>query len=301
MNTNFSKSCVITLCLILGPVVVFAMRQYTKISRPGYSKLPIYSEYYPNSHAKFKGTIIFENGSGTPLTEWTQNKKFFGCVRQLGNLFMYDRSGLGKSPGDLSMSQKKPMTAKLINIKLMQLLKSRKIRPPYILVAHSYGSLYAGYFARKFPALIRGILMVDPSPPKYEWSIKLLDQAKPAMKIMNKLKGKQLYNAANYPKDRKYKHLFVPLYFQLLGFKQTKQQISNLPKLSGKIPIIILSSSYTEVNAPIKGDWYNLQKQWLNKNLSSKILKVKSGHFIQQDRPRFVCYQLKKVVALAVN
>lgn len=113
--------------MFMLPFVLFAQGQYTKISRPHDSKISIYSEYYPNPHAKFKGTIIFENGSGAPLTEWTQNKLFFNCVKQVGNLFMYDRSGLGKSPGDLTLSTKSPMTAKRINRKLMALLKKRSL------------------------------------------------------------------------------------------------------------------------------------------------------------------------------
>ncbi len=100
---------------------VFANGQYTKIG-----DVRIYSEYYSNPNAKFKGTILFENGAGTTLKEWTKNKSFFQCARRYGNLFMYDRSGLGKSSPDLSMSIKNPMTAKLINSKLIKLLKKRK-------------------------------------------------------------------------------------------------------------------------------------------------------------------------------
>lgn len=50
----------------------------------------------------------------------------------------------------------------------MMLLKKRHIKPPYILVAHSYDGLYAAYFARKFPNLIQGILMIDSVPNQYD-------------------------------------------------------------------------------------------------------------------------------------
>ncbi len=54
---------------------VFAKGQYVNIDN-----FKIYSEYYPNVHAKFKGTIIFENGSGISLKEWKQNKTFFYMI-----------------------------------------------------------------------------------------------------------------------------------------------------------------------------------------------------------------------------
>ena len=67
----------------------FAAGKLTSIS----PNLSIYSEYYPNSSAKFKGTIIFENGSGTDINEWKHNKKFFNCVKKIGSVFLYDRNG----------------------------------------------------------------------------------------------------------------------------------------------------------------------------------------------------------------
>ena len=66
--------------------------------REGYLKLnqsPIYYQLYRKSDAVFHGTIIFENGSGTTLNEWTKDKEFFNKVKQLGNVFIYDRSGSG--------------------------------------------------------------------------------------------------------------------------------------------------------------------------------------------------------------
>ena len=86
------------LCCICLLVVgkVFAIESHTTIE-PG---VTLYSEYYPNSNAKFKGTLIFENGAGTLIEEWKQNKKFLNWAKQAGSLFLYDRSGLGKSPPD---------------------------------------------------------------------------------------------------------------------------------------------------------------------------------------------------------
>lgn len=282
--------------LLFFPIISLAHGQYTQVD---HAKL--YSEYYPNTKALFKGTIIFQNGSGTDLTEWTRNKAFFNCVNRLGNVFIYDRSGLGKSPADLSMSTEHPMTAKLINSKWLALLKKRHIKPPYIIVAHSYGGMYAGYFARKHPNLVKGLLMIDPVPSNYKWSKTFLDKYKVDMSNMRKLSTYEIYTQYSYDKANQNKTMPAQLFFQLIGFEKTKKQISKLPALSNNIPVIILSSSYMEKNAPIEGDWFKQQQQWLNKNANSKIMRVKSGHFIQLQHPKLVCQQLVRLSGLSNN
>ena len=218
------------------------------------------------------------------------------------NIFLYDRSGLGKSPPDLSMSTKSPMTAKLINSKLMKLLKKRNIKPPYILVAHSYGGLYAGYFARKYPRLVKAVLMVDSVPNNYEWADAFLNQYQAAMKKRKGLSSKEIYALYNRLNGAHNPNVMSPeLYYQLIGFEQTKKQVNALPPLSNKIPVIIISSSFMEKHAPIKGDWFKQQKQWLNHNLNSKIIKVRGGHFIQLEYPYLICKQIRTLVGLSVE
>jgi len=65
--------------------------------------------------------------------------------------------------------------------------------------------------------------------------------------------------------------------------------------------VIILSSTYMEKHAPIQGDWIKQQQQWLNKNPHSKIIQIKSGHFIQLQHPELVCDQLQQLVRLVVQ
>lgn len=278
------------------PLLTFAQGNYTKVDGS-----ILYSRYYPNVNSKFKGTIVFQNGAGTSLKEWTKNKIFFQCIKQNGSVFLYDRSGLGKSPPDFSMSLKRPMTARLINSKLIKLLEKRHIKPPYILISHSYGGIYAGYFARKYPNLVAGMLMIDPVPSNYQWANWFLKQYKSDISKMDKLSSRRAYKLYSFARANKYNTISAQLFYQLKGFKDTKQEISALLKMSNQIPIIIISSSYMNKNAPIKGNWYQLQKQWLNKNPNSKILKIYSGHFIQLEHPRFVYKQLKKIVKLIVR
>ena len=153
----------------------------------------LHSQYYPNPHSKFKGTIVFQNGTGSSLEAWSTNKTFFECIKQLGNLFMYDRSGLGKSSPDFSVSSVNPITAQYVNSKLIRLLNRNGIKSPYILVSHSYGGLYAGYFARKFPDSVAGMLMVDPVPRNFLYSDRIQNQFDSALSTIGAIPSREAY------------------------------------------------------------------------------------------------------------
>ena len=278
------------------PLHAFAQDKLTKIDGS-----ILYSVNYANPNAKFKGSIIFQNGAGTSLKEWTHNKIFLQCIKQLGNAFVYDRSGQGNSPPDFNMSSTKPMTAELVNSKLIKLLKINDIKSPYILVSHSYGGMYAGYFAKKYPDLVVGMLMIDPVPRDYLWSDQILKQYNIQNEKMDKLSSREAYELYSSLRSGKDNIMSAQDFYQIKGFDMTKEQLAKLPSMSNKIPIVIVSSTYFAKEAPIRGNWFNLQKQWLNQNRNSQIFKVLSGHFIQHDKPKLICEQLNKLVVIATK
>lgn len=261
----------------------FASGQLTNL-QPGVS---VYSEYYPNPTAKFKGTIIFENGSGTDISEWKSNQKFFNCIKQIGSVFLYDRNGLGKSPPDLQLSSNNPITAKLISGNLSILLKKLNIPPPYLFVAHSYGAIYAGHFVLENPNLVKGFLLVDPVPRDFHFSANLMNKYKRGVEEAKIQPASYIY--------KKYSGSKSEVLYQLLGFNESKRSIKQLGNINDAIPVVIISSTGMEKEHPLNEDWYENQKQWLNKNHMSKIMQVSSDHFIQLKKPQDVCNEIKKI------
>ena len=249
----------------------------------------LYSEYYQNPAAKFKGTIIFINGSGTSMGEWGQNKQFFQCAKNLSSLFLWDRSGLGGSPNNLNLSEKNPITAKLISDQLTSLLEKRHIPSPYIIVAHSYGAIYAGYFVLKNPTSVKAFLLVDPVPKNFTFSNKLMKSFEGGIAYARKYPATAVY--------KKYTEQDAEVFYQMIGFSKSKAEIRKLGDINNAIPVVIVSSTRMEFKTkPIVGDWYTQQKQWLNKNPNSKIFQVKSGHFVQIHRPHVICNQMKYLI-----
>lgn len=270
---------------------VFAVNGYTTIE----SSVTIYSEYYYNQLSTFKGTIIFENGSGTTTDEWTQNKEFLNCVMKAGSIFMYDRNGLGRSPADLNTSVVNPITAQLVNHKLIKLLEENKIPQPYLVVGHSYGGLYADYFARKYSKLVHAVLLIDPAPSNFQYSEKVMRSQN--IESWSKLSNEELYTKYSYANANKlHMTTSAEIYYQLLGSEKTKQQLNSLAKLSNNIPIVIISSLQMESADIIKGKWLDQQKSYLNLNPYSKVITVDSGHFIQLEQPKLVCDQIINLI-----
>jgi len=286
----------IILSSLFHPSQAHAQPEFTDIDG-----VVVYSEYYPNPQSRFKGTIVFQNGSGASLKEWTDNAIFLKCIRQQGNALMYDRNGLGKSPPDSSISSDKPITAQLVNSKLIKLLRTKKIQEPYIVVSHSYGGLYAGYFARKHPELVAGMLMVDPVPRNYEYANQILETFKSTRKRLWHISSKEAYQRDNLDSPRDRNMMTADSFYQQLGFDETIKQLEKLPPMSNQFPITIVSSTEMDKNSVIKGDWYTLQKQWLNQNPESMIFKARAGHFIQLDRPKLICKELNKLVKIAIT
>lgn len=273
----------------LSIFLLFSINTYAELTmiKPG---IELYSEYYPNPSAKFKGTIIFENGSGTRLSEWKKNKTFFNCVKNVGSIFLYDRTGLGKSLPDSSLSSQNPLTPKRVNEYLVTFLQQKQIKPPYIFVAHSYGALYAGYFALKNPSLVKGLLLVDPVPRDFHFRAELTKKYKIGMAEAKIKPVTDIY--------KKYGGSKAEVIYQLLGLEETKESLRQLGSINNTIPIAILSSTEAEEKHPLAEDWYNSQKQWLNSHPKSNIIKITSGHFIQISKPKEVCQALKNLTDL---
>jgi pimeloyl-ACP methyl ester carboxylesterase len=104
-------------------------------------------------------TIIFESGLGDGKGTWD---KVIDQLPAEAAVFAYDRPGYGQS--DQTQNSRAPCD---IATELHELLKAEKINPPYILVAHSLGGLYAYCFDRLYHKEIVGMVLLDPSHPRH--------------------------------------------------------------------------------------------------------------------------------------
>lgn len=107
---------------------------------------------------------IVQEGSGTPPLllsaglggAWFDWRRVVALLRDRYRVIGFDRPGLGGSP-----PAARPATLRREADRLSAL--ARWAGPPVIVVAHSFAGLHAEAFARLYPELTRGLVLVDPS------------------------------------------------------------------------------------------------------------------------------------------
>ena len=100
-------------------------------------------------------TVVFESGLGHGIAAWDRVRPE---VNKFASTLCYSRAGI--SPSDEAPPG--PRTALAIAEDLHVLLGFAGLKPPYILVGHSYGGASMRVFAIKYPAEVAGLVLVDP-------------------------------------------------------------------------------------------------------------------------------------------
>lgn len=99
-------------------------------------------------------TVIFEAGIAATNLNWFHVQE---TVARFAGTASYDRGGLG-----WSSPCRTARTPGNIAVELHDLLQCAQIKPPYILVGHSFGGLVMRRYALLFPEDVASVLLVDP-------------------------------------------------------------------------------------------------------------------------------------------
>jgi pimeloyl-ACP methyl ester carboxylesterase len=128
------------------------LRLYAKTGR--WVKLGRGSELYVLEAGKGEPTVVFESGIGATNLNWRRVQE---SVAQFTGTASYDRGGLG-----WSTPCRTARTPSNIAAELHEMLERGGIKPPYILVGHSFGGLVMRRYTLDYPAEVAGLLLVDP-------------------------------------------------------------------------------------------------------------------------------------------
>jgi pimeloyl-ACP methyl ester carboxylesterase len=101
-------------------------------------------------------TIVFEAGAGTGADGWGFT---FPESSGISRACAWDRPGIGRSPA------RGVHTAAATARDLRAALESSGETPPFIVVGHSLGGLYARIFARAHASEVAGLVLIDPYTP----------------------------------------------------------------------------------------------------------------------------------------
>lgn len=185
----------------------------------------------------------------------------------------YDRAGVGDSDRG-----KRPRTSQQIVTELAVLLKNAKLKPPYVLVGHSFGGLNVRLYASQHPDQVAGMVLVDPSHEDQSYRFAAL------MPLPQRESFLELQGGNNG------EHVNVLV---------SSTQLRNSTPLPN-IPLVVLTAAYAKwlpTNEQTERIRQELQSDLLHLVPNSRhVIATHSGHFIQQDRPELVITAIRSVV-----
>ena len=101
-----------------------------------------------------KPVVVFENGLASSFGSWDTVAEE---ISKTNAVFRYNRPRIGESEND----SLPPTTEHIVN-NLRKMLLQKGLKPPYLLVSHSFGGAYMRSFASMYPEEIAGLVFVDP-------------------------------------------------------------------------------------------------------------------------------------------
>ncbi len=103
--------------------------------------------------------VVLMSGAGMKMRYWD---KVASSLSDTCCVLVYDRSPSTERNSQVSRIGRDQTDA------LLDLLARLELSPPYYLVGHSLGGLYAQLIARHYPHMVAGVVMADATHPKQE-------------------------------------------------------------------------------------------------------------------------------------
>ncbi|WP_257350984.1 alpha/beta fold hydrolase [Pseudalkalibacillus decolorationis] len=214
-------------------------------------------------------TFVFDSGYAWSLFNWNSIRDE---VSEFARMFIYDRAGIGKSEKDQRYRHSKQSVENLHT-----LLQNANVKPPYVLVGHSFGGLNVRLFANTYPEEIAGVILLDSC---HEDQNKVLPPL-----FSDKVRDDYFSGFAAEG--------------SLSEFEESLEQVRRSGSL-GHIPLIVVTGG----NQPHHTDesmnaWMSFQKDLANLSTRSKhIIVENAGHAIHIDSPEAVINSIKEMLEM---
>lgn len=108
--------------------------------------------------------IVLLNGAGVSLEGW---RCLYPGIEQLGTVFAWNRFGVKGSD-----APRMPQSGAVVLASLREVLTYAGLEPPYVLVGHSLGGLYANLYARLYPQEVAAVLFLEATHPCDEQALR---------------------------------------------------------------------------------------------------------------------------------
>jgi len=220
-------------------------------------------------------TIVLINGAGGPIEGW---HKLYPEIESLGAVVAYDRPGVGASP-----PPKEAQVGTTVVMQLRALLREIGAKPPFLLVAHSFGGLHANLFARVYAEETSGVLFLEATAPS---DVANLKQYRSAMQ--RAVAG--LLDRVSPPDANG----------EIASEDETVAEIAEAPAFP-PVPVTVLSGGkrlprWMVSSASFDERARNQEGLARLSPLGERVIAPSSAHFPQMTEPQLVLDELKKLV-----
>ena len=223
-------------------------------------------------------TIVLLNGAGMTLAGWDA---LYPGLERLGRVFAWNRFGVQGSDDPPPVQRAVDVVASL-----RELMARAGVRPPYVLVGHSLGGLYANLFARLHPREVAGVLFLEATHPRDEDTLPQ-DEAKLA-RGLSKVQGEP---PAQFEAN---------LHAELEAAAETAGEVDAAGPFP-RIPIAVITggidppASLVPPPAAQARAAHQLALARLSAD-SEHVMAEGSGHFPQRSEPRLVLDVMERLV-----
>lgn len=222
-------------------------------------------------------TIVLQSGLGDGKAEWEKLKHL---LKTDVSVFAYDRPGYGDSP-----TTSTPRDPCSIAREQHQVLSDAGVKPPYLLVGHSLGGLYAYTYAKLYPNEVAGMVLLDPTHPQH---LERLQAEAPelaatlnALTVMFTPTMKREFAAQTHCLDTLPTNSLQPVPVRLLFSTETD--------------VLAQSAAFDTLRQALASDWQRLTNATDVQNVPE------SGHYIQKDRPDVVLQTINSLLLQPVR
>lgn len=304
----------LAIALLLGAGAVYEQASIRNDLKSYTPSGKLYKVHGENMHVYTGGqgdvTVVLASGWGT-ANPYVDFSPLYERLAPHVKFAVYDRFGYGYSD-----TTDKKRDIDTITDEIHELLEISGQKPPYVLVAHSLGSLETIRYAQKYPDEVQGIVMLDGGNPEYYYN----DSVQPASSPLNKLLIKTgvirllfqsdsviesslaARNGLKFVSDdlKKIDHTATLLKLENANIEDEllRSQANAKVVLDAKqpfpFPLTILTADYLGASEEL---WTKTQAAFTSWSLQPKQIVVKdTEHYIHQYQPDLVA---EEILALA--
>jgi pimeloyl-ACP methyl ester carboxylesterase len=228
-------------------------------------------------------TIVLMNGAGVTLEGW---RAMYPGIERLGRVFAWNRFGIEGS-GEPRPAQ----NGAVVVASLRELLAYAGMQPPYVLVGHSFGGLYANLYARLYPSEVAALLFLEATHPR-DHEVLQSDQAQVSRTLSRVFSVDEAEFGAN-------------LRAELQAAAETVEEIESAGPFP-PVPVAVLTGGTDPPKWLLSAEAAQARRahQEALSRLSphgEQLIAQRSGHFPQRSEPELVLQVLERLVERATS